>query len=107
MFNINYASVNPSFPKTYNLEVDGDMKHMLLSNDTNEDSGNNQGNRNHSRITLLSLIQTPLPIVNASAIYEKYKNCELITSFNRAGLYLSYVICITFVICIFSISLQK
>ena len=34
--------------------------------------------------------KTPLHIMNSSAIYEKYKSRELLTSFNRLGLCTSY-----------------
>ena len=100
-FNSNYATLKPNFPKSNNLEDDDDVEEMLL-NDTNNEPDIEQVNNNHIKIKILSLIQimhyninhgrkkTPLHIMNASAIYEKCKSRELITSFNRAGLCVSY-----------------
>ena len=100
LFNINYATLTPNFPKSNNLEDDDDVEEMLL-NDTNNEPGIELVNNNHIKIKI-SLIQimhyninhgrkkTPLHIMNVSAIYEKCKSRELITAFNRAGLCVSY-----------------
>ena len=86
LFNINYATLKPNFPKSNNLEDDDDVEEMLL-NGTNNEPGIEQVNNNHIKIkiSLMQIMQyninngrkkTPLHIMNASAIYEKCKRTD-------------------------------
>ena len=56
LFNINYATLKPHFPKSSNLGDDDDLKVMLL-NDTNNEPDIEQVNNDHIKIKTLSLIQ--------------------------------------------------
>ena len=55
LFNINYATLKPNFPKSNNLEDDDDVEEMLL-NGTNNEPGIEQVNNNHIKIKI-SLMQ--------------------------------------------------
>ena len=62
LFNINYATLKPHFPKSNNLEDDDDLEEMLL-NDTNNEPDVEQVNNDHIKIKTLSLIQIIITIL--------------------------------------------
>ena len=119
LFNINPAKLLPKYPKKYPSDYFTQVPNSSDSNDESNSNNRNSLNPNDDESNVLdddknvsqtfdiplkikSLFQliyysfhngkkkTPLHIMNSSALYEKCKSRELLTSFNRLGLCTSY-----------------
>ena len=99
LFNVNQASLRPNYHKE-NVSTDEDIESFDEAYDE-ADKNTKQSQILHTA-KIMSLYQvmcynihhgrmkTPLHVMNAHAIYEKCRSRQLLTSFNRTGLCVSY-----------------
>ena len=101
LFNVNAASLKQNFP-LQQCEDDNNDFNGINENGDNDDTTTASCKKKILTNKIKSVIQiifyvlnqgkqkTPFHIMNANAVYEKCKSRELITSFNRVGISVSY-----------------
>ena len=101
LFNVNAASLKQNLP-LQQYEDDKNYFNEINENGDNDDTATGSCKNKILMNKIKSVIQiifyvlnqgkqkTPFHIMNANAIYEKYKSRQLITSFNQVGISVSY-----------------